>query len=129
MHGPRRATPEQAALLEDRRTARRVNRPVDAAAPEQGRIRRVDDRIDLLLRDGAEDELDHAYAGRGKRTGRSSGSGMSPCAKPVARYTPARPPHSPYGASSSAVSFASTQRPRRRDISFTSERSPTTPRS
>jgi hypothetical protein len=37
-----------------------VDCTVNAAAAEQAGIRRIDDRIDLLLRDVAEDELDHA---------------------------------------------------------------------
>ena len=47
----------------------------------------------------------------------------------VPRYRLASPAHSPYGASNSAVSQPSTQRPRSRDISFISARSPTSPRS
>src|SRR6266576_1404129 len=88
------AASEKAALLEDRRPSRSVDRAVDTAAAEEPRIRGVDDRVDLLLGDVTQDELDHAYDGRGKRTGRSSGSGINPCAKPVVRYRPARPPHS-----------------------------------
>jgi hypothetical protein len=85
LHVSRIAGPQQAALLEDRWPTRAMDRAVHAAAPEQAGIRRVDDRVDFLLRDVADDELDHAYAGRGKRRGRSSGNGMSPCAKPVVR--------------------------------------------
>jgi hypothetical protein len=41
---------ECAALFEDRRAARPVDRSVDAAAAEQARVRRVDDRVDVLAR-------------------------------------------------------------------------------
>ena len=81
----RLAATERATLLEDRRAARPVDRSVDAAAAEQARVRRVHDRVDVLLGDVAEDELDHAYAGRGKRSGRSAGSGISPCVNAVPR--------------------------------------------
>jgi hypothetical protein len=49
----RLASAETAALLEDRRSARAMDGAVDTAAAEEGRIRCVDDRVDLLLRDVA----------------------------------------------------------------------------
>src|SRR6266849_2232872 len=85
LHVSRVAAAEPTTLLENRRPTRTVDRAVHAAAAEQAGIRRVDYRVDLLLRDVAEDELDHACAGRGKRTGRSAGSGISPCLKPIPR--------------------------------------------
>ena len=56
-----RAAAEAAALLEDRRAAGTVDRAVDAAAAEQRLVGGVDDRVDLLLRDVALDELDPAH--------------------------------------------------------------------
>ena len=79
------AAAEPAALFEDRGAAGAVDRTVDAAAAEQRRVRGIHDRVDLLPCDVADDELDHAYAGRGKRTGRSAGNAMSPCLNAVAR--------------------------------------------
>ena len=43
------AAAQEPALLENRVTAGAVDRPVDAAAAEQARVRRVDDRVDGLL--------------------------------------------------------------------------------
>src|SRR6185312_1323044 len=54
-----RATAERPALLEDRRSARTVDRAVDAAPAEQRGVGRVDDRVDALARDVAPDGLDH----------------------------------------------------------------------
>ena len=62
-----------------------MNRSVDAAAAEQRRVRRVHDGVDVLSGDVAENELDHACAGRGNRTGCSAGNGISPCLNAVAR--------------------------------------------
>src|SRR5919202_663930 len=45
-----RATAELAALGRDLRAARAMDRAVDAAASEQRLVRRVDDRVDRLLR-------------------------------------------------------------------------------
>src|SRR4051794_10594815 len=81
----RLAAPEPAAFLQDGGAAGAMDRSVDPAAAEQARVRGVDDRVDVLLRDVAGDELDHAYAGRGKRSGRSGGSGMRACLNAVAR--------------------------------------------
>jgi hypothetical protein len=47
-----------AALLQDRRATLAVDRPVDPAAAQQRRVGRVDDRVDLLGRDVAGDQLD-----------------------------------------------------------------------
>ena len=63
LHVARRATAEVATLVEDGGAARTVNRAVDTASAEQCGVRRVDDRVDLLFRDVAEDELDHRPAG------------------------------------------------------------------
>jgi len=52
------AAAEAAALIEDLGPAGAVNRAVDAAAPEQGAVRRVDDRIRGELRDVALREFD-----------------------------------------------------------------------
>jgi hypothetical protein len=71
----RLAAAEATALLEDRRAAGAVDRAVDATAAEQCRVGRVHDRVDLLLREVADDELNHAAAG----------SGISPWLKPLAR--------------------------------------------
>src|SRR5205823_6125827 len=79
------AAAQLAALLEDRRASRAMNRSVDAATAEERGVRGVDDRVDFLHGDVAEDELDHAYAGRGNRTGCSAGRGISPCLNAVAR--------------------------------------------
>ena len=54
------AASEAPALLKDRPPAGAVDRTVDAAAAEQARVRGVDDRVDLLLRQIADGELDHA---------------------------------------------------------------------
>ena len=43
----------------ERRTGRSVDRAVHPAAAEQARVRRVDDRIDVLPGDVASHELDH----------------------------------------------------------------------
>src|SRR5215218_436824 len=59
------ATAEQATFLQDGRPAGAVNCSVDAAAAEERAVRRVDDRVDALLRDVAFDELDpHSALGR-----------------------------------------------------------------
>ena len=79
------APAELAALVENRRPTRAVDRAVDAATAEQRRVGRVHDGVDVLLGDVAEDEFDHAYAGRGKRTGRSAGNGIRRCLNAVAR--------------------------------------------
>jgi hypothetical protein len=57
-----RAPAERAAFLEDRRPARVVDRAVDPAAAEQRRVGRVDDRVDVLTRDVAADELESTAA-------------------------------------------------------------------
>src|SRR5207244_7372528 len=54
------ATAEPAALLEDRGAARAVDRAVAPAAACEPRVRGVHDRVDLLGRDVADGELDHA---------------------------------------------------------------------
>src|SRR5437764_2971012 len=61
------AATEAAALLQDRRPTRTVDRAVDATAAEEAGVRRVDDRVDLLRGEIPAAELDHAYAGRGRR--------------------------------------------------------------
>ena len=53
------AAAQQAALGEDLRPARAVNRTVDAATAEQARVCRVDDCVDYLLGDVAAYSLDH----------------------------------------------------------------------
>ena len=57
----RGAAAEAAALLENRRAAGTVDRPVDAAAAEQRLVGRVHDRVDVLLRDVTLNELDPAH--------------------------------------------------------------------
>jgi hypothetical protein len=52
------AAAEQAALLQDRRPARAVDRPVHSPTTEQARVRGVDDRVDGLRRDVAARDLD-----------------------------------------------------------------------
>ena len=52
------AAAEMSALLEYRRPAGTVNCTVDASASEQRGVRRVHDRVDVLLRDVALNELD-----------------------------------------------------------------------
>ena len=58
------ASAERPALGEDRRAAGTVDRTVDATAAEQRAVRGVDDRIDVLRRDVAADDLDqrHGFA-------------------------------------------------------------------
>jgi hypothetical protein len=58
------AAAESPALREDRRPARAVDRAVDAASPEQRRIRRVDDRVHFLLGDVT--DLEPNPAGHGE---------------------------------------------------------------
>jgi hypothetical protein len=53
------AAAELPALGQDLGTARPMDRAVDPAAAEQARVRRVDDRVDLLFRDVAANGLDH----------------------------------------------------------------------
>src|SRR5262249_8055796 len=53
-----RAATELLALLEDIGPAGAVDRTVDAAAAAERRVRRVHDRVGVLLRDVAPDELD-----------------------------------------------------------------------
>jgi len=53
------AAAEQPALSEDLGAARAVDRAVDSAAAEQGRVGGVDDRVDVLLGDVAADRFDH----------------------------------------------------------------------
>ena len=55
------AASEEPRLGEDRRPAHAMDRPVDASAAQERRVRGVDDRIDLLLRDVALHELDPAH--------------------------------------------------------------------
>ena len=50
------------ALLEDRGTAAAMDRAVHAAAAEQRRVRRVHDRVDVLLGDVAFEENDPRHA-------------------------------------------------------------------
>ena len=95
LHVPGVAAAKRAALREDPGAAGAVDRSVDTAAAEQRRVRRVDDGVDVLRGDVAEDELDHAYARRAKRTGRSAGSGINPLANAFVRYRLASPAHSP----------------------------------
>jgi hypothetical protein len=58
---PRRATAEPTTLLENRSAAGAVNRPVYASTAEQRLVRRVHDRVHVLLRDVALHELDPAH--------------------------------------------------------------------
>ena len=53
------AAAQQAALREQLRPGRAVDRTVDSAPTEQARVRSVDDRVDVLLRDVPANGLDH----------------------------------------------------------------------
>src|SRR5262249_3814420 len=53
-----RAAAEAAALVQDRGPTRAVDRAVDAAAAEERRVRGVHDRVRVLLRDVAANELE-----------------------------------------------------------------------
>ena len=68
-----------------------MDRAVDTAASEQARVRRVDDRVDVLLGDVAADDLDHS----GNAQERILPAGNSSCAPNWAGpgvYAVARPP-------------------------------------
>ena len=58
LHVAGRTAAERLALLEDRRARRAVDRAVDAAAAEQALVRGVHDRVHLLARDVALDDLE-----------------------------------------------------------------------
>jgi hypothetical protein len=53
------AAAQQAALREQLRPGRAVDRTVDSAPTEEARVRSVDDRVDVLLRDIPANGLDH----------------------------------------------------------------------
>jgi hypothetical protein len=53
------ATTQQAALREQLGPGRAVDRTVDSAPAEEARVRGIDDRVDVLLRDVPANGLDH----------------------------------------------------------------------
>src|SRR6185369_1967473 len=55
--------PDPVAFEHDRGAARAMDRSIHAAAADQARVGGVDDRVDLLLRDVADDEREYRHGG------------------------------------------------------------------